>query len=185
MEVFSADKILQIIGYLLSLNDKKMNLLKLMKELYLIDRLSIEKTNFSLSGDEYFSLNHGPVLSATKNLLEDLGRDSRNYWDNFLTKKESKYYPNIILINNTKQELLSDKDKEYIETISNKFKDYNEWEVEDYTHKLKEWKDPQGSSKKIRYRDIMLAIGKTEEEIEKAKNEYKALSNLADIINNN
>ena len=47
------------------------------------------------------------------------------------------------------------------------------------------WKDPQGSSKKIRYRDIMLAIGKTEEEIEKAKNEYEALSNLVDIINNN
>ena len=67
--MFSTNKILQVIGYLLSLNDNKMNLLKLLKELYLIDRESIKDTNFSLSGDEYFSLNHGPVLSATKNLL--------------------------------------------------------------------------------------------------------------------
>ena len=182
--MFFADKVLQIIGYLLSLNDNKMNLLKLMKELYLIDRASIAETNFSLSGDEYFSLNHGPVLSATKNLLEDLGRDSRNYWDEFLTKQRGKYYPDILLIKNTGEDYLSEKDKEFIETISNNFKNYNEWRIENYTHNLEEWKDPQGSSRKIRYKDIMIALGKTEEEIIIAKNEYEALSNLSSIFGN-
>ena len=109
--MFSADKILQIIGYLLSLNDNKLNLLKLIKELYLIDRASIEDTNFSLTGDDYFSLNHGPILSATMNLLNDLGNDSNNYWDNFLTKQQSKYYPDIVLIKETEDDYLSEEDK--------------------------------------------------------------------------
>ena len=183
--MFSANKILQTIGYLLSLNDNKMNLLKLMKELYLIDRLSIKETNFSLSGDEYFSLKHGPVLSATKNLLEDLGRDrEKNHWDKFLKKEESKYYPNIILINDTDVDYLCEKDREYIETISNEFKNYNEWDIEEYTHNLSEWKNPCGSSKKIRYKDVMLALGKTEEEIAIAKNEYEVLNDLASLSGN-
>lgn len=177
--MFLTNKVLQIIGYLLSLNDGKMNLLKLMKELYLIDRESIKDTNFSLSGDEYFSLNHGPVLSATKNLLEDLGRDKdNNYWDKFLEKKENKYFPDILLIKEIDTDELSEKDKEYIKNISDKFKNYSEWEIEKYTHKLKEWKDLKGGSQKIRYCEIMQALGKTEKEIKEAKLEYEALSNL-------
>lgn len=180
--MFSTNRILQIIGHLLSLNDNKMNLLKLMKELYLIDRLSIKETNFSLSGDEYFSLKHGPVLSATKNLLEDLGRDKDNDWNNFLIKdNNAKYYPNIELIKNTEDDFLSEKDKEYIEIISNKFKDYNEWEIEEYTHMLEEWKDPKGSSIKIRYEDIMKALNKTDEEIKEAKKEYNVFNELSNL----
>lgn len=180
--MFSTNKILQVIGYLLSLNDNKMNLLKLLKELYLIDRESIKDTNFSLSGDEYFSLNHGPVLSATKNLLEDLGRDDENYWNHYLKKEKTKYYPDITLIKEIATDNLSEEDKKYIEKISNKFKDYDEWKIEAYTHKLKEWKDPKGSSIKIRYKDVMLALGKTEEEITEAKKEYEALNNLSNLI---
>lgn len=179
--MFDADKVLQTICYLLSLNNKKMNLLKLMKELYLIDRLSIQETNFSLSGDEHYSLNHGPVLSATKNLLEDLGRDSNNYWDIFLTKKRSKYYPDICLINEIDTDCLSKKDMEYIQSISDKYKNYNEWDLQNYTHSLREWKDPKGSSKKIRYVDIMHALGKTDDEIANAKKEYEAWEDLVNI----
>lgn len=180
--MFSTNKILQIVGYLLSLNGGKMNLLKLMKELYLIDRLSIEETNFSLSGDEYFSLKHGPVLSAAKNILEDLGRDKDSDWNNFLIKNDGiKYYPNIELIKNTNDDFLSDKDKEYIEIISNKFKDYNEWEIEEYTHTLEEWKDPNGSSIKIRYEDIMRALNKNDEEIKEAKKEYEVFNGLSNL----
>ena len=180
--MFSTNKILQIIGHLLSLNDNKMNLLKLLKELYLIDRLSIEETNFSLSGDEYFSLQHGPVLSATKSLLEDLGRDKDNDWNNFLIKNnDTKYYPDIELIKNTEDDFLSEKDKEYIEIISNRFKDYNEWKIEHYTHTLEEWKDQKGSSIKIRYEDIMKALNKTDEEIKEAKKEYNVFNELSNL----
>lgn len=78
--MFSSNKILHEILYLLSLNDNKMNLLKLMKELYLIDRESINERDSSVSGDVFFSMPHGPVLSQTLNLCYDL---PNNGWRNF------------------------------------------------------------------------------------------------------
>ena len=70
--MFSSDKVLQEIVYLLGLNGGKMNLLKLMKELYLIDREAIAERDTSVSGDIFFSMKHGPVLSLTLNMLNDL-----------------------------------------------------------------------------------------------------------------
>ncbi len=52
--MFRSQKVLEIITYLLSMNNNKMEKLKLIKELYLIDRLSIEETNMSITGDEYY-----------------------------------------------------------------------------------------------------------------------------------
>jgi hypothetical protein len=51
---FSVEKILQEIGYLLSLNGGRVNLFELMKELYLIDSESIAERDSSISGDSYF-----------------------------------------------------------------------------------------------------------------------------------
>lgn len=36
------------------------------------------------------------------------------------------------------------------------------WELVDLTHKLPEWKNPQGSAIPIQYRDILNAGGKTD-----------------------
>lgn len=177
--MFSSEKILQEISFLLSLNGNKMNLLKLIKELYLIDRKSIEERDSSVSGDTYYSLKHGPILSMTLDMLTDV---SNNNWNDFLQSKPTKYYPNIIL----KKEIsdydrLSVKDKEYIIEISEKFSSYNEFQLEDYTHKnLPEWKDPNGGSEKIKFRDIMRALGRSDEEIIAAKSEYEFISDLSD-----
>ena len=54
--MFDNKKVLQIISYLLSLNGNKMDKLKLIKELYLIDRMSINEDNSSISGDDFFSM---------------------------------------------------------------------------------------------------------------------------------
>jgi hypothetical protein len=177
------EKVLQEIGYLLSLNGNRMNLLKLMKELYLIDRKSIEEQDTSLSGDEYFSLPHGPVLTVTLNLLTDLSLSDDSSWAAYLKVEKSKYYPDIVLHKKAPDDRLSEKDKEYIQAISDEFKDYGPKEIEEYTHtKLPEWKDPKGSSIKIRFEDIMFALGKTREEIAEAKREYNNMRNLSKCL---
>lgn len=80
--MFRSQKVLEIITFLLSMNNNKMEKLKLIKELYLIDRLSIEETNMSITGDEYFSLPHGPILSNTLNILNDI--QNKNEWAEYL-----------------------------------------------------------------------------------------------------
>lgn len=176
--MFFPEKILHEILYLLSLNDNRMNLLKLMKELYLIDRESIKERDTSVSGDVFFSMPHGPVLSQTLNLCYDL---PNNGWAEYLEQIIAPYYPDISVKKMIEPDLLSEKDKEYIRKVSEEFKEYSPKELEDYTHKLSEWKDPQGSSRKIRYADVMKALGKTDEEISEAKAEYEKFNALLNL----
>lgn len=171
-------KIAQMISYLLSLNGNKMNLLKLMKELYLSDRLSIEERDTSISGDVYFSMNHGPVLSATLNLIRN------GEFKNYFSQTKVSYFPDLILKQTAGDSFLSAKDKEYLKAISDQFKNASCWELEEYTHKLPEWKDPSGSSTKIRYQDIMRALGRSEEEIAEAKKEYDQICNFNKQLGN-
>ena len=134
-----------------------MSLLKLMKELYLIDRESIKERDSSVSGDEFFSLRHGPVLSYTLNMLNNL---EQTEWKNKLEKKEHRYYPIIKKLGQVDYDLLSDKDKDYIRTVSDTFKSMSDWDIVEYTHTLKEWTNPGYTSRKIRFSEVMRALGK-------------------------
>lgn len=173
--MFNATKILQEIIYLLHMNNDRMNLLKLMKELYLIDRLSISERDTSVSGDSFYSMPHGPILSATLNLLNSL---THNSFGEYLEAIETKRFPDISIKKTIDFDLLSEKEKEYIQNISDSFKNFSAKEIENYTHELPEWEDPKGSSKKIKFRDIMKALGSTESEIQEAKEEYEFINQI-------
>lgn len=174
--MFLQEKVLQEILYLLSMNGDEMDLLKLMKELYLIDRESIKERDSFVSGDEFFSLRHGPVLSYTLNMLNNL---EQTEWKDMLGKKDHSYYSIIQKLAQVDYDLLSEKDKEYIEKVSGKFKDADAWELVKYTHTLKEWSDPGRTSRKIHFSEVMRALGKDETEIRQAKAEYDFFNELA------
>ena len=119
--MFSEEKMMQVISYLLSLNGKRMNLLKLMKELYLIDRESIDERETSVSGDVHFSLRHGPILSMTLNLLNDVNKNPK--WHAYLHSEDvAGVWPDLVLDKKTPEDRLSKKDKEYIEKVYNRSK---------------------------------------------------------------
>lgn len=178
--MYCAEKVLQMIIYLLSLNGGQMNLLKLMKELYLIDRLSIDERDSSVSGDVFFSMPHGPVLSQTLSMLTIL--PAYPAWFEYLGSDRNSYFPDIILKKQVSEfDRLSEKDKTYIRNISEQFKNYTEFEIEDYTHHLAEWVDPKGSSRKIRFQDVMRALNKSDDEIMAAKKEYDDINELCRV----
>ena len=159
--MFSSNKILQEVSYLLSLNGNRMNLLKLMKELYLIDRLSIEERESSVSGDVFFSMKHGPVLSQTLNMCYDL---PNNEWGEYLDQITAPFYPDIAVK----------------KTIETGLMNYSPRQLEDYTHKLPEWAPLTSGRKKIRFSDIMRALGRSEKEIAEAKAEYEAFNSFCE-----
>jgi hypothetical protein len=55
------------------------------------------------------------------------------------------------------------------------------WELVDLTHKLPEWKDPQGGAIPITARDILKAGGKTELEIAAIEDELEGVA-LAETV---
>lgn len=171
INVFSAKKVLQEIAYLLKLNSKRMPLIKLIKELYLIDRLSIDERETSISGDSFFCMAHGPVLSFTLNMLRDV---SRSEWGDYLLAIQTRdYFPDIFINKETKEDLLSEKEKEYISRISEEFFNYSSAEIADFTRRLPECNYQEGSSKKIKFADIMTALRKSDKDIRAAKEEYE------------
>lgn len=170
--MFSSKKVLQEIVYLLKLNGNQMPLIKLIKELYLIDRLSISERETSVSGDYFFSMNHGPILSFTFNMLRDI---TRSGWRDYLQAVESgHYFPDIsIIAKQIGEDLLSEKEKGYISRISEEFFNYSSSEIADFTYRLPECNYQEGSSKEIKFADIMTALRKSDKDIRVAKEEYE------------
>ena len=56
------------------------------------------------------------------------------------------------------------------------------WELVELTHKLPEWKNPQGSAIPIQYRDILKAGGKTDLEIAAIEDELEGVALMENIL---
>ena len=82
-------KTAQAAAYLLYKSGGSMKHLKLMKLLYLADRLSWQERDYAITGDEYYSLPYGPVLSKTLDLMHgetfnQLNSANANVWDKWI-----------------------------------------------------------------------------------------------------
>jgi hypothetical protein len=175
--MFDANKILQWVCYLLLLNNGRMNLLKITKEMYLADRESIKEREYSISGDTYFSMSNGPVLSNTLNMLTD-----KTEWNDFFEWIPTGDYDDIALKKDASQlkfDMMSEKDKKYIKKISDKYKDVNKWAMVDITHGLPEWTNvPKGTRKKIGFSDVLKALEFSDNEISEIKQEQDFIKKL-------
>ena len=159
-------KILQEIAYLLHLNGGRMNLLKLIKELYLADRLSIDEREESISGDIFYSMRNGPVLSTALDMLtSDLEIYSEYLAAEDAENDTEKYYKDIILLKSPGQDYLSKNDKKYLEHIFNKYKTFTAFDVVEDTHILPEWHPIKSGRRQILPAEILRALGRTEQEI--------------------
>jgi hypothetical protein len=67
---------------------------------------------------------------------------------------------------------LSDADIDILKRTWKTFGAMGKWELSQYTHdECSEWKDPQGSSRPISYKDIFVAMGRSDEEAELLQNQ--------------
>lgn len=69
---FDHEKSVQIIGYFLRAGGGRMDKMKLVKLIYLADRLSFERRGKALNFDQYYSMVNGPVVSSALNGMNGL-----------------------------------------------------------------------------------------------------------------
>jgi uncharacterized phage-associated protein len=158
--MFSERKVAQIAAYLLDRAKGRMNYLKLMKLLYLADRESMKCHGWPISGDRYVSMDHGPVLSQTLNLINGAKKFEEHGWDHWIADKAD--YAVSLRRRATRETLdqLSDAELEVLRNVYAKFGKWDQWRLVDYTHRYcREWKDPKGSSLQIPYDAIFKALG--------------------------
>lgn len=173
MRKFKEEKTTQAAAIILSMNNGQMNYMKLIKLLYLIDRAALIKWGRPITYDKYVSMNNGPVLSQTYNLIcENIAPDEESYWYSYITSPENY---EVSLKENPSVSKLSDAEIELIKTIYEQYKDQDQWDMVKIVHDLPEWQDPEGSAIPIDIKDILRDSGKTDIEVEAILSELKHL----------
>lgn len=179
--MFSSERVAQIAAEFSRLEGGSMNVLKLVKLIYLSDRLSMERYAAPITYDRLVSMDHGPVPSRTLNLIN--GFES-GQWDRWLTGRENhRVAVTSMDFNRRDLDELSDADMEIIGEVWEEFGGMDQWELSEYTHNhCPEWRNPHGSSLPIHERQIFRSFGWSREEAIQAQQSIQEQRKLDHIF---
>ena len=153
-------KVAQVAAHLLCLRGGKMSHLKLMKLMYLADRECYKLYGRSITGDRAVSMDNGPVLSQTLNLMDGEARYASNGWDTLISAKSNHELTLKRALERSDMDELSRAEVEILDSVYSTYGRMGRWELVDLTHQLPEWVNPDGSSLPIATQDILLGLGK-------------------------
>jgi uncharacterized phage-associated protein len=157
------DKTLAAAGYLLSLGNGSLSILKLVKMLYYADRLALECWHRTITGDAFYSLPEGPIVSTAYDLMKGEGPEQlQEKWFTFIQPRHGN---TIALKQMPDTSFLSDAEKETLAASYRKIAPMSN--VSAWMHKFfPEWEDPKGSSKRIEPKTVLrLLTPLTEDQI--------------------
>lgn len=175
--MFDERKVAQAAAYFVAKEGGRMAHLKLMKLLYLADRESIKIYGLPISGDEYYSLPHGPVLSKTLELTNGAIESSEGGWSCWISDSDNYEVTNRQDAARPALDELSDADIEVLDKIWQQFGHMTRWQIRDYTHDKRhvpEWEDPEGSARPISLSKVMQAVGRSPDQIQNDLAQVKA-----------
>lgn len=162
------------VGYLISLEGGRCDLLKLVKMLYYADRMALECWHRTITGDTFYSLENGPIVSTTYDLMKGKGASKyKKIWDAHVSPVRN----NIITLSRMPDtNFLSDNEKEKLTLSFNKISPMRPKQLIDWMHTFPEWDDPKKSSVRIDPKNMLKlltpltndAISIIEEEIAQA-----------------
>ncbi|MCL1908866.1 MAG: Panacea domain-containing protein [Holophagaceae bacterium] len=168
--MFCERKAAQIAAYLLHKANGRMPHMKLLKLMYLADRYCYQHYDRSMSKDNAVSMDRGPVLSKTYNLMK--GKTKSDDWSSYLSPIKDNEISLVaelgalVGVNFLKLGKLSKTDIKVLDEIYSKYEDKDQFDLSELTHDFPEWQDPHGSSIPIQLRTILKAVGKEPELIE-------------------
>lgn len=173
--MFREPVIAQMAAFFLTKEDGQMPVLKLMKLLYLSERESLDLYGHPISFDRMVSMDKGPVLSRTLDYMNGFIESGEEGWDTWMASRAGN---EVALAKEPAREALtelSDADLQVLERVWARFGHMNKWQIRDYTHdNCPEWRDPQGSTLPIHYKDVFVALGK-EDQAEELTEHLRAL----------
>jgi len=158
---FDEKKVTEAAAFLLELRGGCMHYIKLLKLLYIADRQAFSEWGLPISNDNYVSMDNGPVLSQTYNLIKDGGR----FWSEYISAPFGDYEVQLSTSLQKKRKL-SPAEEEILTKVFAEYGRQNRWKIVDFMHTLPEWKNPGGSSIPISIDEILQALHEPEENIQ-------------------
>ena len=163
--MFNERKTAQMAAYLLKKRGGRMSHLKLMKLLYLADREAMGRYGMPMTGDRFVSMDQGPVLSTTLNLMDGEVESGPGGWEEWISAKENHELSLRSDAGLAGLDELSQADIDILDSVWRDFGHWGRWKLRDYTHQhCGEWNDPHGTSIPIEYEAVFRALGRSAEE---------------------
>lgn len=177
---YREERATQAAARLLRLRGGTMSYMKLLKLMYLADRKSLLQHGRPITYDRFVSMDQGPVLSQTYNLMvAEESPDRASYWRRYIS--EPDHYE-VHLVQDAPSGELSKAQEALLEDIFRDFGRMGRWQLVDYCHTLPEWEDPHGSSIPIAVADVLRAGGLDAEDIAAVEEAFLAEDALSALI---
>lgn len=134
-------KVIQSVCYLLG-HIGKADKLKLVKLLYLADKCHLIRYGRTITGDEYWAMDYGPVGSTAKDILsfdEEFLSHEFKYASKMLRKVSQFEFEAIAPCDPETLDSLSETDIEALSLVLDKFSHMTTGDLIKYTHRYPEW----------------------------------------------
>jgi hypothetical protein len=162
---YREDRATQAAARLIELHGGSINVMKLIKLLYYLDRTAIIRWGRPITFDYYFSLPRGPILSITlDNVNAEQDPEMPSYWSAYISERDGN---NVHLRRSAPipADQLSPAEEGLIGEIYERFRDMDQFEISRESHLLPEYLHPGKSNRPIAIEDILRAEGFSEDEV--------------------
>ena len=175
---FSLPKATEAACLLLEREGGAMNILKLVKLVYLLDRLAIERAGVPVVGGTCFSMRNGPVNSALLDLINagSLWGEKGDEWERHIGDRRGH---EVMLRRKAKARHLSPFEVRLVDEIYKTHGHRDQWALARWCHKhCQEWTPLDEGRAVIRLEDIGRAVGQTEKQRQRLQDRAHADTEL-------
>lgn len=178
---FNERKTTQAAARFLKLAGGRMNYMKLIKLLYLADRGAFLGWGRPISGDKYFLMKLGPVLSEVHDLITEVPcPNDKVSWTAYISPPSNH---EVELKAEPGNDELSKAEERLIDEIFSAYGQYEPFDLVDLLHKtLPEWKEVKSGRIPLEYREILQAAGTPAEEIDEIESELDNLRLIESVL---
>jgi hypothetical protein len=155
------------------------NIMKLAKLVYLLDRLSLARRGIPVVGGTYFSLPSGPITSELLDLVNSgcLSGEADCHWEDYISDRKDH---EVALKGEAPHRHLSPAEMDLIEELWREHGAKDQWQLRDWCHEhCEEWTPLEQGRDRIRLEKIARAVGKTDAQIQRLEEEAEELNFLA------
>jgi len=183
--MYNERKAAQVAAYFVAQQGGTIPHLKLMKLMYLAERLSLQEYGDSMLNDSLVSMRYGPVLSRTKDCMDGLGdRSLPDGWDGWISDI-ANYKVGLAKADFSEEQLdeVSPSELELMDRVWDEHGGKDQWDLAEFTHQhCTEWKTPGASPLSITYDDVLIAGGLDEDSAAELSAEIRDRQRAAKLL---
>ena len=145
--------------------------MKLVKLVYLLDRLSIAKRGIPVVGGAYYSMRNGPVTSELLDVINAgrLADESDSSWETYISDRQSH---EIALNEDPPIDFVAESEVRLIDEIYDAHGEKDQWQLRDWCHcNCAEWTPLQAGRERIHVEAIAANVGKSQSEVRRITEE--------------